>query len=339
MPSHSGQGAIERRGVKDPFLPPGPACPVFGKAGAPLGSPAAPPASASENALSPQPVTGDQPRGNAAAHIDRAAGAAKPAGAGSLVVVGTGVMAVNQVTAEGQRWIEHAGKVLYFGADPVTEHWLRKLNVNVESSDDWRAKNKSVAHTKDEIVAWTLECVGAGLSVCAVYDGAASVSGFSPHELMAVCRAAGHRAAMVPGISLADCLFADLGLDPLRAAYQIYDSIDFLVGQRRPDTGAGLILWRVGGRDAAPDRNDSRDRCHPALVAALTTAYRAEHHAILYEPALYAVCKPTIQRYGIGQLADARVTAMSSLYVPPKTVAAMDPDIPGRFGIVDPMRS
>jgi Tetrapyrrole (Corrin/Porphyrin) Methylases len=308
MPTDAGNSAIERPGVRDPFLPPGQAHHRFGNAGP-----------TPESALSPQPRSGDGPRGNAAARIDRG-GSAPPARAGSLVAVGKGVMAVGQVTAEGQRAIAHADKVLYFGTDPVAEHWLRKLNANAETWNDSRIPNKSARQTTRELVARTLEFVRAGFSVCAVYDGGASVSGFAPHELIARCRADGHRAVLTPGISLADCLFADLGLDPSQAGCQMYHSTDFLVRRRQPDTTAGLILWRVGS-------DEGRDGCHPALVEALTAAYGADHQAVLYEPAPYAVCEPTIRRTAIGRLTEARVTAMSSLYIPPKAEAAPDPEI------------
>ena len=89
--------------------------------------------------------------------------AAEFATTGSLVIVDTGVMAVNQVTVEGKQWIEQSDRVLSFlGTDPVNERWIRSLNQNLESL--------SQLETSDEIVERTLDHVRAGLAVCiAVY--------------------------------------------------------------------------------------------------------------------------------------------------------------------------
>src|SRR4029077_5504828 len=77
--------------------------------------------------------------------------------AGSLVIVDTGVVAVNQVTVEGHRWIQQSDRVLFLGADPVTEPWLAKLNESVESLNG--------LETAEEIVERMLEHLHAGLAV------------------------------------------------------------------------------------------------------------------------------------------------------------------------------
>jgi hypothetical protein len=217
---------------------------------------------------------------------------------GSLVVLSAGVMAVNHVTVEAQGWIKYADKVFCWGVDPVTERWIASLNKNVKSLDSAEALGKLA-----------LEFLHAGLVVCAVHEGGTATW----REEIQMCRAEGLRAVVVPGVSTEDCLFSDLGIDPLRDGVQIYGATDFLAQCREPDVSAGLVL-RLTGCIGDP----ALGACHPSLVEVLAGRYGKEHEAILYEPARYAVCEPLIRRYQIGDLGNAAITAHTSLFVPPK---------------------
>jgi hypothetical protein len=136
-------------------------------------------------------------------------------------------MAVNHVTTEAQRWIEQADVVLCVDLDPVAERWTRKLNEHVESRD---GRGDTDA---DAISQQTLEHVRARRSVAAVYDGYGALSGHSYGELIRQMRAEGYRAVVLPSISPADTLFADLVVDPWRDGVQLFDCTDFIRRGRR----------------------------------------------------------------------------------------------------------
>jgi hypothetical protein len=330
MPHSEGNPPRTSLDVKDPFLPPRLTHPssggVWARLRMPRSSPAVPATSTTANARTSRSLAEDERGGEEAAFLDQRDEARSQASVGSLVVVGTGIMAVNHMTIEALRWIKQSDKILFFGVDPVTERWIRKLNANVASLNSLGHQHKSALQTGNEIVERTLEYVRAGLSVCAAYCGRSAVCAYAPYESIKRCRAEGYRAAMAPGVSVEDCLFADLGLDPMHAGCQIYESTDFLARRRQLDTSAGLILWFVGCLgDTVPDDNAGHFCCHSPLVEALVALYGAEHEVILYEPARYSVCDPIIQRYTIGQLGGASVTAMSSLIVPPKEGVAANP--------------
>jgi len=226
---------------------------------------------------------------------------------GSLVVVSAGVMAVNQVTVEAQGWIKHADKVFCWGVDPVTERWIARLNENMKSLESAKALGERA-----------YEFLRVGLTVCAVHAGDRAAW----HEEIQMFRAEGHRAVIVPGVSTEDCLFSDLGVDPLHDGVQIYMATDFLLLRRVPDLSAGLVL-----RLAGCIGDSARGSCDPSLVEALAARYGTEHEAILYEPARYSVCDPLIRRCRIGHLAEAAVTAQTSLYIPPKEPRPADPEV------------
>ena len=47
---------------------------------------------------------------------------------GSLIVVGTGIRAMGQLTTEAIAWMRRADRVLYVVADPIAEEVVRQLN-------------------------------------------------------------------------------------------------------------------------------------------------------------------------------------------------------------------
>ncbi len=315
-------------GVRDPFLPPQPASSPSRRARDVIrGSAATSTAAMSSNAVTaPHPAEEDQ----------QGATAESRAGIGSLVVVSMGTTAVSHVTIEAQRRIEQSDKVIYLGADPLTEHWLRSLNARVEAPDGPDERNAPPPQRADRIVERALGYVRAGLSVCIADQGASAIGGHASHEAIKRSRAEGYRAVVAPGVSMEDCLFADLGLDP-RQGYQMYNAADFLTRRRRPDTSSGLILRFVGGLgERGPVAADTEPAFGLApLVEALAPLYGPEHEVILYEPAVYAAIDPSIRHCGIGELAAAKATVMSSLYVPPKGAPATDQDMPPGSGTAD----
>jgi hypothetical protein len=139
---------------------------------------------------------------------------------------------------------------------------------------------------------------------------------------------------MQPGISAEDCLFADLGIDPSMAGCQSFEATDFLLFRRRFDTNSSLVLWLIGVIGDPTFQGRGYDLSGLRVLADyLIGFYGAQHRAILYEATHYPTYEPTIQPVALADLADAKATAVTTMYVPPKEVTAIDSEMLGRLGL------
>ncbi len=243
---------------------------------------------------------------------------------GSLTVVGTGI-ALGHITREAEAFIRQSEKVLYLVADPVTTSWILECNSNAEDLFPFYSKEKNRLTTYLEMVDQILLYVRRDLRVCAAFYGHPGVFVFPSHEAILRAKSEGYDAKMLPGISAEDCLFADLGIDPGRCGCQNFEATDLLVYRRKFDTNIPLILWQVGVLGRIGYEGTTTKANLKVLAEALITEYGPNHKAVIYEAAQYPVCDPVIEWTTLENLPDATLTAISTLYIPPKPTS--DPDL------------
>jgi precorrin-6B methylase 1 len=238
---------------------------------------------------------------------------------GSLTIVGTGIKAVSHITTEARLAIETTKKLFYLVADPVTIHWLKGLNPTAESLFGFYGKGKDRMVTYLEMVERVLEEVRGGHDVCVAFYGHPGVFAFPPHEAVRRARAEGFDARMLPGISSEDCLIAELGLDPGTFGSQSFEASDFLINRRRYDPTSLLLLWQIGviGESALPIKSCDRQGLR-ALVERLNESYSGSHEVITYEAATHLIGASKVVRLPLERLSKARITAITTLCVPPK---------------------
>jgi precorrin-6B methylase 1 len=262
---------------------------------------------------------------------------------GSLVVVGSGIRAVAQMTEEARRCIVGADRIVLAVSDPLSAEWIRRLNPSVEDllrfyregEDRWGAYRAMVQRLVDLVVG--------GQKVCAVFYGHPGVFVYPAHEAIRRLRREGHPAVMLPGISAEDCLFADLGVEPLRNGCLSFEATDFLVRRREPDPSSFLILWQVDAVGDNTYRRGGNDRRHtPLLLEYLYQWYRPDHEVCLYNAAVFPLCRPVILRVPLNDLPVAlqRAAGVATLCIPPAGPASLDEDRLLRLGLTaeDPPR-
>jgi uncharacterized protein YabN with tetrapyrrole methylase and pyrophosphatase domain len=251
---------------------------------------------------------------------------------GSLTIVGSGIKAGFQTTPEAMQAIERADKVLYLFADPVPATWITKVNPSAQSLEGFYAPSKDRQRTYEEITEEILRWVRRGLDVCVVLYGHPGVFVAPSHAAIRRAREEGFRARMLPGISAEDCLFADLGIDPGAWGCQSFEASNFLLYRRSFDTSTPLILWQVAGIGVRHGATQPSAAGLQVLAEFLWHRYGLDHEVILYQASPYAVFDPIVQRMPLRDLPDADLTAMCTLYVPPKDPPPPNPQMRARLG-------
>jgi len=246
---------------------------------------------------------------------------------GSLVVIGTGIRTVGQLTIEAIAWMEIADSLLYVVADPVAEAVIKHLNpTGADSLARYYEEGKLRIHTYNAMVEHILRCVRAGNKTVAAFYGHPGVFAYPSHESIRRAKSEGFPARMLPGISSEDCLFADLGVDPATWGCQSYEATDFLLSSSFIDPSSQLILWQVGLLAELTHKSQQFDtRAMPLLVQKLTQFYPLSHPVTLYQAAMLPGTDPLIVQIPLYSLAEFPITAGMTLYIPPAWARVPDP--------------
>ena len=256
---------------------------------------------------------------------------------GKLACVGIGMMLGGHITPRAASAIAQAEVVFVLVSDPLVEAWLKDMREDVRSLEGHYREGVSRLRSYRAMVEAILAPVRAGQRVCAAFYGHPGVFAWVPHRAIAQARAEGHDAWMEPGISAADCLYADLGIDPGRVGCQHYEATQFMLYRRRVEPSAWLVLWQVG---LAGDRSLARFATGPAqrevLVDVLARDYPRDHRVIIYRAATLAVQSPRIAWLALAELPDAELGTADTLVVPPLGRAPLDAAVAERLAALDP---
>jgi uncharacterized protein YabN with tetrapyrrole methylase and pyrophosphatase domain len=254
---------------------------------------------------------------------------------GSLIVVGTGIEAIGQITLAAQRAIEGADEVLYLVPDPLTQAYIERLNPASESLRDLYESGKDRAYIYAAMTRRILREVRRGRRVCAAFYGHPGFVVRATHSAMRTARAESHRVRMLAAVSAEDCLFADLGIDPGEWGCQTYEATNFLMRRRLVDTSTPLVLWQIGVIGIF-DYGHDPDKAASGLVVladVLANLYGDDHEVVVYEAALLGICDARLEYVRVRDLPTVEPTSASTLYVPPSAASEWDTEMIARLGI------
>lgn len=236
----------------------------------------------------------------------------------SLDCVGLGITLGAHLTPRARQCIDDADVVFVLASDGWVERWVQTLRPDARSLQNHYGANASRRAAYAGMVETLVTEVRKGQRVCAALYGHPGVFAQVGHDAIARVRAEGHAATMHPGVSSADCLFADLGLDPGRAGCVQFEATHWLCTERPDDPSIYLILWQavlVGDRRSR--RLQTGDNFRRLLVERLRRTYPAAHPLIVYEAPTLAPRAPRIERIAIDALPYAELRMESTLVVPP----------------------
>ncbi|WP_170565727.1 SAM-dependent methyltransferase [Ruegeria atlantica] len=247
---------------------------------------------------------------------------------GSLTILGTGIEAIG-VSIGDKMLIERADKVLYCVADPVTVTWLNQIRPDALDLYVLYGEDKVRYTTYMQMAEAQLYWVRQGLNVVVLFYGHPGVFVLSTHRAIMLARREGHKAVMKAAVSALDTLCADLGVDPSNPGLQTYEATEALLRKRPVDTCVNVVLWQVGliGENGYR-RLGYLNNNFSYFVSWLQDIYGPDYAVTNYIGARYPTLDPVIDVYQLSDLHDpdvqAKITGLSTLYIPPKEVAVTD---------------
>jgi hypothetical protein len=256
---------------------------------------------------------------------------------GSLVVVGSGIRALHQMTIEARGRIASSDKVFYAVCDPLTEEWINKACNAAENLRAFYAEGKDRLESYCEMVDAIVNDVRAGLQVCAVFYGHPGVFVYPSHECIRVAREEGYPAAMLPGISAESCLYADLGVDPGADGCLSYEATDFVLGNHKLEPSCSVILWQIDCVGDPSHHELGYDGRHvPLLVEALLKFYDPDQRGFLYRAPTLSIARAKIHSIRLDALVEELQAnpGFGTLYIPPAVPPAIDLSMADRLGII-----
>jgi precorrin-3B methylase len=242
----------------------------------------------------------------------------------------------SHIGALARSHIHHADVVFAGVSDALVERWLQEMHPDVRSLQPLYGEGKPRMETYRQMVEAVLAEVRLGKKVCAVFYGHPGVFAWAPRKAIEMARGEGYRAHMEPGISSADCLYADLGVDPGSRGCQHYEASQFMLYRRMIDSSAWLILWQAG---LAGDRSLTRFATGAAyrklLVSVLAEHYALEHPVIIYRAATLPTQHARIERVPLQALPGAEVGMTDTLAIPPARPMQANEEIRARLNELD----
>lgn len=251
---------------------------------------------------------------------------------GSLVIVGSGIKSLAHMTLEAKSWLEKADVIFYLLSDPASEIWI-KMNYP-DSIDLSRLYSEYFQRSSvyEAMIEKMMSPVREGKNVCSIYYGHPGVFVTPTHEAIKVARSEGYSARMLPGISAEDCLFADLGFNPSETGVQSYEATDLLVYKRILHPESNVIIWQIG-LVGNPTSLDDTSKL-PVLIEYLCEFYNPDCEVAHYQGSVFSVCDPVIEWLPLRELGrGAKVTSMSTLYIPPQNKPLLDKEMVQRLGL------
>lgn len=237
---------------------------------------------------------------------------------GSLICVGLGMMLGAHISPISRSHIEQADIVFSLASNGVIEKWVEQMNSNVVSLQSHYQEGKSRNITYQEMIDKILNEVRKGRKVVGAFYGHPGVFAYVPHKAIELAQREGYVAAMEPGISAEDCLFADLAIDPGKYGYQQYEASQFMFYQRTVDPSAYLVLWQVGvAGDRTLKKHATNKGYRKVLVDLLTQIYPASHKVILYQAKVLPTDILRKDEISLRDMVNAELFMHTTLVIPP----------------------
>ena len=243
---------------------------------------------------------------------------------GSLACIGLGVLFDAHLTPATRRRIARSDVIFAEDLHAASFLALNDLHNDVRSLSSKALAESSARPIDDGIVELVLEEIRQGKHVCVAFLGHPSCGASRAHMLIRAAHQEGFPASFEPAISIEDCIYADLGIDPGKFGCQQYDVSQIMLYRRSIDTSAYLLLWRFGAEDMRPEPR------RKLLLEVLAREYPLDHQVFAYvPPTMDAPAEFTT--WAIGSLERIEACPLTAIIIPPAADLLPDKEIRARL--------
>jgi uncharacterized protein YabN with tetrapyrrole methylase and pyrophosphatase domain len=254
--------------------------------------------------------------------------------AANLTIVGTGIQTPAQMSLEAKECIERSDKVFYLVPNQAAADYLNLLNPTSESLHDLYSDDRMRLDTYLDMADKILGPVRQGKFVCAAFYGHPGIFVYPSHNAIMSARSEGYTARMLAAPSAEDCLVADLGFDPAMGC-QSFEATNLLLRRAVIDPSCLLLIWQCGaiGNLSGGTAPGSSVAGLVILTDYLMQYYGVNQSVIIYEASFEANTDARIDKVILANLPQQKVTAISTLCVPPAKRITYDSEMIEKLGL------
>lgn len=250
---------------------------------------------------------------------------------GKLIVVGSGIKSISHITLEAHTVITKADKLLYLVTEEFLEKWIISENENSESLEPLYFSCEKRIDSYQLITDYIISESEKYSVLCVVFYGHPSFFADSALAAVKALNDKGGVGIILPGISSADALYADLCIDPGSVGTSFFEATDFLIHNRQFDFNSHLVLFQIGMIGGASHEVSNENIV--ILVEHLLLFYPENHQVTLYEASVLPSLKPILDTLSLGSLSSAVFSKITTLYIPPFGKAKLNPVMLNKLGI------
>jgi Tetrapyrrole (Corrin/Porphyrin) Methylases len=259
-----------------------------------------------------------------------------PSPRGRLVVVGTGITAVAQMTLETVAHIRAADCVFYHATNGVTASQIRALNKNAVDLYQYYGEGKERRATYVEMAELMLRQVRRGETVVGAFHGHPGYFVSPARRALAIAELEGHETLLLAAVSSTDCMFSDLRVDPGVFGSQVMMANLVLRDDIIVSTSGHVVLLQVNAvGDSGFSFRGYRNATLGPFFEKLIQIYGEDQESIYYVAAIFPTFKSDIVARKLGEYRRPEIANRLSsgiLYLPPKGLALASLQAAQAFG-------
>jgi len=238
----------------------------------------------------------------------------------TITLLGLGIAIPTHTDAWTLAELQRSDAAYHLLAGPIEVEWINKIRPDAISLMPFYSQYKARIEVYRAMADAVIQSARKNRLVAVMFYGHPMV-GSTISQL--IWRAATRENIFVralPSISSMDCLFADLGFDPMLAGVLIADASQIIHPAKHilPNRSVPLILLQVGltGIYDVPSFSDALHPNLDALIEVLVEVYSIEHEVALYEAPVHLAFQPKVQWCPIRELDQQSFTLATTLFVP-----------------------